>query len=401
MGEILQATTRVNGQCTYEEIMQFDAKLRDIKREIPPHLRLAPLEGSRDPVTLIIARFNIDILYNKIVCILHRKYLERARHNSRYAHSRQVAIEASLATLQHLVTLHRESQPTGRLRSINWYINSIATKDFLMPASLIVMDLHRDNQAAASGQQSGCDVGFFWTPEQRANLFANLELTGEVWNGLSDTSVEAFKASKVLEIMLEKVKRPEEAARGGSKPDNKQAPKGAQDMEAEQSAAMTLNMLSGGMTPNTAAALGSMQTPDPTGFADMDFGMGASGPPGGSTGMTPNFQGDLDMNNPQSPFSMFTNLENGGDLMANFDWVRHDACARACARARPPSSQSSRWTMLTSSLQNAFENFTQSATWGTDNSFAMFPGGPGQPQQRPPGQDESGSFNFGNQNMPR
>lgn len=346
LGNIIQVTGRVGRQVHYEEILRFDARLQEIMEGLPPHLKMTPLEGSQDPVSLLMARFSIDILYQKILCVLHRKYLTRARTNPRYAHSRRTAIEASLVTLQHLATLHRETQPNGRLRSVKWYISSTATKDFLLPAMMVVMDLHVDKRETGKRRES--DGDFFWTPEQRMNMIGNLELTRDVWKGLADTSMEAFKASKVLEIMLEKIRSPEPSEPIPEGTDPFAEADTSQDMHPEHSAAVTLGMLSGGMTPNTAAVLASMQQADSqTTFGDVDFGMS------GGTGMTPNFPQDIDMNVPQSPFSMFGNLEAGGDLMANFDW-------------------------------NAFESYTQSANWGAENGFGFL--APQQPDQAPSSQ---------------
>jgi len=172
LGNILQATSRVRNQVHYDEILRFDAKLREIKAELPPHLKLQPLEGNHDPLTLVIARFNLDILYLKIMCLLHRKYMSRARHNPRYAHSRRSAIDASLEALRHLATLNRESQVDGRLRSIKWFVTSIATRDFLLPAMLIVLDLHFDNQTEKSGERRDSHNLHFWTREQRQEMIS-------------------------------------------------------------------------------------------------------------------------------------------------------------------------------------------------------------------------------------
>ena len=107
-GRILQAVTRVGQHVTYDEILLRDRKLREVMDDLPPHLKMQPLEGSHDPAKLIIARLNVNILYNKIMCILHRKHLVLARQNPRYAPSRRSAIEASLETLRHFRDVFRE-----------------------------------------------------------------------------------------------------------------------------------------------------------------------------------------------------------------------------------------------------------------------------------------------------
>ena len=332
LGSILQSTNRVGRQVSYDEILRFDSKLRDIVRELPPHLKMVALEGSHDPVTLILARFNIDILYHKIMCLLHRKYLRRARQNPRYAHSRRSAIEASLETLRHLATLYRESAPSHRLRSIRWHVNSIATKDFLLPAMIVVLDLHFDNLAEGAEERRNSESVFFWTPAQRREMVDSLETTRDIWKGLASSSVEAFKASKILDIMLNKIKNPSAGGRSGVSGGlgdgggmfgaaDKPLPFGvfgpSAELHPEHSAAMTLGMLSGSMSPaqtggfggssgggggrlGSGSGSGSITGATPRPFSSMDIGLAVGG--GGD------FSGDFGINNPQSPFSSMFGL---------------------------------------------------------------------------------------------
>ncbi|KAM7214679.1 Fungal specific transcription factor domain containing protein [Rhypophila decipiens] len=372
LGNILQATSRVRNQIHYDEILRFDARLREVKNELPPHLKLQPLEGSHDPLTLIIARFNIDILYLKIMCLLHRKYLARARHNARYAHSRRSAIEASLETLRHLATLHRESQPDGRLRSIKWFVTSIATKDFLLPAMLIVLDLHFDNMAERSGERQDSQSLYFWTPEQRLEMISSLELTRDIWKGLADGSMEAVKASNILEIMLQKIKSPSPSkVAPASQPEVTMegdvfGTTSSSVAQSEHSAAVTLGMLSGGMTPNTAAPFNAVQSPGGTSYPSLGMDIGMSGPGVGS-GMTPDFSGEaLGGTGAASPFSMFNSMSGNNVDFGNFDW-------------------------------DSFENYTQTANWGTDQSFQFFSGNTEPPQQQN-GPIDSNLFSFGDSN---
>jgi len=320
LGKILQATTRVGKPVHYDDILRFDAKLRELKAELPPHLKLQPLEGSHDPLTLIIARFNLDILAQKVMCLLHRKYLSRARQNPRYAHSRRTAIECSLDTLRHLLILHRESQSDGRLRSIKWYVTSIATKDFVLPAALVALDLHLDNVAERSGERQDSQSMFFWTPEQRLEMVAMLESIKSIWEGLADTSVEAFKASNMLRIVLEKINTPTSRdLSGDSAVPVKSELFSSSDLQPEHSAAMTLGMLSGGMTPDTAALFGSVQSPGGTSYSAIDPAL-----TGESGDLSQDFQSEMlpGFNNMGSPLSMFNGMADNMDLATNFDWVR-------------------------------------------------------------------------------
>ncbi|KAK4188341.1 fungal-specific transcription factor domain-containing protein [Podospora australis] len=367
LGTILQITGRVKNQVHYDEILRYDAKLREIKAELPPHLKLQPLEGSHDPLTLIIARFNIDILYLKIMCLLHRKYLPRARNNPRYAHSRRSAIEASLETLRHLATLHRESQPNGKLQSIKWYVTSVATKDFLLPAMLIALDLHSDNETHKSGERQNSQSLYFWTREQRQEMIDSLELTIEIWKGLVDISMEAVKASKVLEVMLTTIKssiRPDEP---NSSPEVQMRTGfyGMADsgrLKPEHSAAMTLGLLSSGSTPGMASAFNTVQSPGGTTYGGLDLDLKGPGEVamGAESSSTLDFATDtLGMDGVQSPLSMFSSMANSGmDFGGNFDW-------------------------------DSFENYAQTANFGGE-SYQFFSGNADSLQQQQQQQQQQG-----------
>ncbi|GKU13734.1 transcription factor [Fusarium langsethiae] len=341
LGNILQATGQVGKHVPYDEIIRFDAKLRQIMQELPPHLKLTTLEGSHDPVTLIIARFNVDILYQKILCLLHRKYLPRARQSPRYAHSRRAAIEASLTALDHLAVLYRESQSNGRLRSVGWFVKSIATKDFTLPAMLIILDLHFDNIAAQSSVRQGAEAATMWDDDQRSKMIGSLETARKIWNTLADTSMEAFKAAKVIDIMLDKIKDP-----ASSDADMPGVPSPMPGLMSGLGADISPPMAPGFVSPNSLpefnATANPFSTPNPAAFIGMDFGMPG---PEGIDFQTDGFAGA----GPASPFSsMFSNLgasNNAGmDMAANFDW-------------------------------NAFENYTQMANWGADQSFQIYGSG--------------------------
>ncbi|KAM5356284.1 hypothetical protein ACJ41O_002930 [Fusarium nematophilum] len=339
LGNILQATNQVGKHVPYDEIIRFDAKLRQIMQELPPHLKLTSLEGSHDPVTLIIARFNVDILYQKILCLLHRKYMPRARQSSRYAHSRRAAIEASLTALDHLAVLHRESKSSGRLRSVSWYVKSIATKDFILPAMLIILDLHFDNIASQSVKQEDNDGAFLWTAEQRSRMTRSLETSGEIWKTLADTSMEAYKATKIIDLMLDNIKNPTSGGGDSSSVQSDPMPGLTTSIGTDPPPSMSQGLVSPNSLPEFNTGMNPFSTPNTAPFMGMDFGMTA---PEGIDFQTEGFSGA----GPASPFSsMFNNMgagtNTGIDMTANFDW-------------------------------NAFENYTQMANWGADQSFQIY-----------------------------
>ena len=136
--------------------------------------------------------------------------------------------------------------------------------------------------------------------------------------------MEAVKASNILDIMLNKITKPSTGNPTNSQQQDAAANAGADpfrgtrmndEMQSEHSAAVTLGMLSGGvtMTPGSTSAVDAMIPPV------FDFALGSSG-----SGMTPDFTGDMLSGDqgPASPFSMFNSMGSSSmDFTSNFDWA--------------------------------------------------------------------------------
>ncbi|PQE33080.1 fungal specific transcription factor domain-containing protein [Rutstroemia sp. NJR-2017a WRK4] len=329
---ILEQMQTVNGKGVgYDEVLKRDAKLRELKNNLAPHLRLRPMEECmHDPATLLMHRFNVDILWQKTMCVLHRKYLARGRTNPRYAHSRRTAVEASMEILRHQAKLHQESQPGGRLRSMKWAISSLAKHDYLLAAMIVCLELHYGIHADSLPEKSAYEADF-WTTEQRDGMLQALETSQKIWSETVENSMEAFKATKTLNIILEKLKASKAPASTSEATTTAEAFARFDDenLKPEHSAAMTLGMLSGGLSPNSAAIFNAMGQ-SPSRFGNMDLGMGDSS---GGTGLTPNFPMDntnpfAGMNAAASPFSMFGNagtVPGMAEMPANLDWDAWDS----------------------------------------------------------------------------
>jgi hypothetical protein len=201
-GEIVEQINSISGRTApYDEVMKYDNKLRKVQASMAPHMKLRPLEEcTHDPATLLVQRLHIDILYQKAMCVLHRRYLTRARQNPRYAHSRRACVEASMEILRHQATLYRESQIGGRLRTMKWVLNSLTKHDLLLGAMIVCLDLHYDSMTDQHYDP------YFWTAEQRVDMFRALESTQKIWKESAEISIEAYKASNIIAVMLEKLK---------------------------------------------------------------------------------------------------------------------------------------------------------------------------------------------------
>ncbi|KAF7945277.1 hypothetical protein EAE96_010055 [Botrytis aclada] len=324
LNRILEEIQSVNPKgIAYDDVLARDNKLWELKRNLAPHLRLRPVEECmHDPATLLMHRFNVDILWQKTMCVLHRKYLARARTNPRYVHSRRACVNAAMEILRHQHKLHLESKPGGRLRSLRWAISSLTKHDYLLAGMIVCLDLHYETICPADKH--------FWTKEQLADMLKAVETSQSIWSETVEESMESFKASKTLNIILDKLKASRNPAANASATPMSTTDAFSQfddeNLKPEQSAAMTLGMLSGGLSPNSAAMFNSMG--QSSGYTNMDLNMDGSG----GTGLTPypldnNLNPFANMNAGSSPFSMFGNTGNAPgvmDLPANLDWEQWD-----------------------------------------------------------------------------
>ena len=330
LGKILEASSALT-PLSYESAMKLDSELREVRTHIPPNLAFKSREESAlDPASVIMQRYTLDLVYLKSQVALHRKFLNRAREHPRFNYSRRTCVEACLQMLKHQLQLHSEAQPGGRLYNVPWSVTSaVSQSDFLLAAMVVCLDLYHTAAAEARGQTQ--DELYEWAVSHRDEMSTAIERAVGIWESLRDQSMEAFKASSVLKVMLDKLRNHAalQQALGKNFSFAPQQQNGmAMDASAvaapEHSAAMTLGMMSSGMTPDAMSLFGSApggfqsqrtgMTPQPMSGPEMQQGQSSQAPTAqmsGGEGLTP-----------------FTNMLGGfagGDLAngvgANLDWV--------------------------------------------------------------------------------
>ena len=314
--------------CSYDDIMILDQELRDARAELPPHLRQRTIEESlTEPGALVMQRFNLSILYNKGQCVLHRKYLARARENNRYAHSRRTCVDSSMELLSHQATLHYESRPGHRLHGMKVFISSLTAADFLLAAMIVSLDLCYGADAEDAGQGSA-DM-YTWGSERRGDMIQALEVSREIWTETKDQSMEAYKACEVISVMLNKLKSRPQPGQGTGNPfsfpamfngiGNGQGYPAPPEEKPEHSAAMTLGMLSSGGVNTGSAGLFTGAFPQ---SGNTNTSMGDVQP----SGLTPAYSMEQTANGIQSapsPLNFFGNGNSGMEMPpSNLDWVR-------------------------------------------------------------------------------
>jgi hypothetical protein len=186
----------------YEEVLKIDMVLLDTRQMIPPHLQLGTLEEMKnDSPGRVFEKYILQLFYNKATCLLHRKYWDGVpthTDKSTWYYSRKTSVAASLALLDHQVTMHQACQPGGCLGKVKWYSFTITNHDFLLAAMILCLDL-----MSIRGTDGRPDV-----PEciiRDIDKLAAIKTSRAIWQEIVDDCPDARRAVKILTAVLAKL----------------------------------------------------------------------------------------------------------------------------------------------------------------------------------------------------
>jgi Fungal specific transcription factor domain len=131
-------------QVHYDEVMKMEAQLRRVHDSIPLALQRRPISQSfTDSTHSIVARINCELLYQKSLCILHRKYLFG---DPGHFWSKKTCTGAALIILEIQAELRELSLRGGQLSRDRWLLSSVTLHDFLLAATILCLDLAENPQ---------------------------------------------------------------------------------------------------------------------------------------------------------------------------------------------------------------------------------------------------------------
>ncbi|PCH07824.1 Transcription factor [Penicillium occitanis (nom. inval.)] len=189
------------------DIPILERELIAARNSLPPMFKVKSLQESLlDHPAMIIRRLSIDQTLHSGLCVLHRRLLPLARSNPQYSHSRKVAIDAALTLLSYQALSHFESGPTGRLAGHKWLTTSVIRHDYLLAAMLVCLDLRQGMDGTTHPASSDITL---WGRDRREEMVAALETSYHVWRASKDTSIDAFRASEAVAVMLTKIRSTE------------------------------------------------------------------------------------------------------------------------------------------------------------------------------------------------
>ncbi|PGH26814.1 hypothetical protein AJ80_01580 [Polytolypa hystricis UAMH7299] len=251
-GRVLEHVQKVKGS-SYEEVMEIDNELRQAREVIPEHLQVRPVsECHNETASGILSRFGIMGIYHKAQCVLHRPFLTRARENPRYIHSRRSCIDSALELLRFQSMIHAESRPHGRFQNKKWYMGNLNVHDYLMAGTIIALDLYHGYRQRSSGRPPN-DV-YTWGIDREQELLTALRNSRDIWFEIKDDWAEAWKATMFLDLFIMQLNPGQQAKNTLADPNltsscTMAGPPPFDSQDEKQNAAITLGLLSSGLSP--------------------------------------------------------------------------------------------------------------------------------------------------------
>ncbi|KAI9709531.1 MAG: hypothetical protein M1820_003291 [Bogoriella megaspora] len=255
---------------TYGEVLDLDKRMREAYGLIPPALRVRPMDQMvTDTPEAIMCRFNLELLYLKSQCVLHRRFLNERQTDTRHTYSRKTCLEAATELLKYHEIIHYAVYPGGRLERYRWYMSSITSHNFLLASMIICLELtfyHDADPTAANAMREQLS----WNQDEAIAL---LRKSYEIWGTVKDVSKDAQKASQILGILLKKVKAVPGSAATKASPQNSEVSNGSlasnEDSDFSSFGGIDLSTQQG----SVAGQPFQFQTPDQTLLAaPPDFG---------------------------------------------------------------------------------------------------------------------------------
>lgn len=189
-GKVCQHALSVRPQ-PEDSIRAIEAELEDTYASIPVALKYRPMSQSfADEPASIMFRLNCEFLYQKSVCILHRKYMAQGSQRSRNA-----CVNAAVAILGHLADIHKEFQEGGQMEYERWMMSSFTMNDFVLAAMMLCLALSLKTKEGLTVHTD---------PESRFQLDM-LKQSYFICLEFGDTSKEGKRAANAIGILLSKL----------------------------------------------------------------------------------------------------------------------------------------------------------------------------------------------------
>ncbi|KAK4980739.1 hypothetical protein LTR42_001048 [Elasticomyces elasticus] len=183
-------------EMTPERLLEIDRELHQIYDRVPEYYKLGQL-SSQQSLVLVSARFTLASIHHKSLCVLHSRFLRSANVDQRLSYSRRVCLGSAMSILRYQAVQDQEIMIDGRLRNLTSYQSSLPIHDYLMAAAIITATLCSERTAEEGLHHQRTNGG-----PTRIEMVKALALSAQIFGHMRDSSLDAFKAADVLNMLV-------------------------------------------------------------------------------------------------------------------------------------------------------------------------------------------------------
>ena len=135
----------------HDELEAIDQEIRGTFAELPAVFQPQPMaESIVDSPSVKVTRLCVCFIYQKCLCVLHRKYITRGRQESH-----RICYTAASDLVRRFLDMYKEFKPGGQLETERWFMGSIKWHDFLLGCMALCLTVcstrHYTTDSAGTG----------------------------------------------------------------------------------------------------------------------------------------------------------------------------------------------------------------------------------------------------------
>ena len=167
---------------SYDTLLEIDNSLYEAYQNFPPHMKVYGSTGdfNSSKYKSDISNLQLESMYHKGMCTLHRKFIAKGRLDPQYNLSRDRCISSALALLDHQHIL----EPS-------WYEFSQTRQMLTLAAMILFLELEHRRRGPDMDTSSDCGA-----------LLQTLEKSCALWDHAKSSCDEACRVYQILAGML-------------------------------------------------------------------------------------------------------------------------------------------------------------------------------------------------------
>ena len=173
-----------------DELEMIEQELRDTYAALPVVFQPRPMADSIvDSPSVVVTRLCVYSIYQKCLCVLHRKYVARGRQKSI-----QICHGSASDLVRQYLDIYKEFEPGGQLQTERWFMGSITWHDFLLGSTALCLTVCSTGYDAAQSANTAF-----------VDVFGSLELLQRakaVCEEQSTRSRDTRKVQRLIEATL-------------------------------------------------------------------------------------------------------------------------------------------------------------------------------------------------------